>query len=874
MKRLNMILVAVLLSLAPVLSRPALNGTARVKQPDGTTLTIRLVGDEYYSYNTTDDGYSLVRTAEGYYVYAQLDSDGKLAPTDLVAHDVQARTAQDLAYLQTVGKHLRGKMSDASAQAMRRNRVARQQTLNARRAANYNYSKFKGLVILAEFNDCPFRYDNYHDIMENMINQDNYTGTVETNIPTSNIKCTGSMRDYYRDNSSGVFVPTFDVVGPVKVNRSQYYPQPEGKNGPDNYTQLMIDACTAADSQVNFKDYDVDKDGYVDMIYFIFSGLPSYIQGNDERLLWPHQYDISSERYVRKDGVYLGRYACSTELFGTGDWSVLEGIGTMCHEFTHVLGLPDFYDTGNMYREDECVDPGEWSLMANGSDFNYGRTPCNLSLFERYALGFAYPELLTQAGEYTIDPIHTGNSGYRINTPQRKEYFLLENRQKSKWDAQLPGHGMLIFRVDSTDTNVWTWYNAVNDNPDHPYYELIRAKGGSTASGRDPFPGTGRVTKIDNTTSPANLLTWAGLQSFIGLRNIKESAGTISFEAFDALVLQEIILPDSLTLAVGASSQLTPTLEPDNVESDITWSSDNEEVAIVSETGLVTGLKAGKANITATGDRNVTATCVVTVSETDVMADIAQFLAQPDGSLVCLTLDNAQVLYVYGGNVFLRDASASVMLSGVTLNVARDNLLNGFIYGKRSTLNDMPVMESIDGLTNGDNITATEGESAVPREVTMDELDDGCYADLVKVMGATLVRDGGVWAVLGDRRVRLWNTFQIKSPKISLPSNITGKYFNVTAIYATNILNGNVINELCLLKSPEEGTAPIVKIKGDVNGDGVVDVSDIASIITILAQFLSIKEADVNDDGVIDVADIATVISIMAGHAASRLLGL
>ena len=870
MKRLTLILTALLLNLAPALSRPALKGTARVKQPDGTMLTIRLEGDEYYNYNTTDDGYSLVRNAEGYYVYAQLDGTGRLAPTAHVARDLGERTVQEVAYLQTVGKQLRGKMPQAAAQARRRNRVARQQTLNVRRAAGYDYSKFKGLVILVEYNDCKFRYDNYAEIMEQMINEDNYQGVAATNI--GNIACTGSMRDFYRDNSSGAFVPTFDVVGPVKVNRSQYYPRPNGTSEGDNYVQLMVDACTAADSQVNFKDYDVDKDGLVDMIYFIFAGLPSYISGNDGHLLWPHQWDISYERHVRKDGVYLGRYACSTELFGSAEGSVLEGIGTMCHEFSHVLGLPDFYDTNNYYADGDCDNPQEWSVMANGADFNYGRTPCNLSLFERYALGFAYPQKLTEPGKYSIEALHKGNGGYRIDTPQKKEYFLLENRQKVKWDSQLPGHGMLIFRVDSTNADAWI-YNFINDNPEHPYYQLIRAKGGTTSSGRDPFPGTARVRTIDNTTSPANLLSWGGLQSPLGLRTITESGGVISFEAYNAHVLQNIILPESLTLSVGSFVQLSPTLEPEDIEAELRWSSDNESVATVTATGLVSGHAAGTAHITATGDGGVTATCTVTVSEIETVADIAHFLALPEGSLARLTLDDTQVLYAYDGNIFLRDASAAVMLSGVSLSVARDNLLNGTIAGQRSTLNNMPVMVPVDGLTTDSDIRISEGESAQPRMVTMDKLDQSCYADLVKVMGATLVRTGGVWAVQGDQRVRLWNTFQIKSPKISLPSNITGKYFNVTAIYATNVLNGAVINELCLLMSPEEGTAPAPK--GDVNLDGAVDVSDISTIISILAQAQFVQEADVNADGIIDVADIATVISIMAGQEASRFnLGL
>ncbi len=52
---------------------------------------------------------------------------------------------------------------------------------------------------------------------------------------------------------------------------------------------------------------------------------------------------------------------------------------------------------------------------------------------------------------------------------------------------------------------------------------------------------------------------------------------------------------------------------------------------------------------------------------------------------------------------------------------------------------------------------------------------------------------------------------------------------------------------------------------GDVNGDGIVDVADIASVINVMAGSANYKDADVNGDGSVDVADIATIINIMAG---------
>jgi hypothetical protein len=66
--------------------------------------------------------------------------------------------------------------------------------------------------------------------------------------------------------------------------------------------------------------------------------------------------------------------------------------------------------------------------------------------------------------------------------------------------------------------------------------------------------------------------------------------------------------------------------------------------------------------------------------------------------------------------------------------------------------------------------------------------------------------------------------------------------------------------------------AAATTVTGDVNGDGSVDVADIATIIDVMAGNGQssmegvLSPADVNGDGSVDVADIATVIDIMAGN--------
>ena len=540
--------MVLLLSAAVVMAVPAHRGAAQVRQPDGSTVTLRLHGDEWMSFHTTDDGYSVVKNQRGYYVYAHL-KEGRLEATERVAHDMAERSSAELKWLKGIRKYQAPAISERKALQKAAEQNRRAATLQNRRAGHYDYTKFRGLVVLVEFSDRSFSRSDFPQIADDMVNKANYKG-----YDTSRYgKFTGSVRDYFVDNSMGEFEPKFDVVGPVRVSYSQYTP-----HSTDSIDYINYDALNKLDRTVDFSKYDTDNDGIVDMIYFIYAGLGSNIEGNDDRLLWPHASVIWYENApVMFDGVYMGSYACSVELYGTEQGYILDGIGTICHEFSHVLGLPDLYDTN--YDEDgkeESNHPGDWSLMAEGCYENYARTPVGYSLYERYAIGFATPQVIDAEGSYRLNPLALFNNGYRINTEVAKEYFLLENRQPSqfKWDEYLPGHGMLVFRVDSTSTAVWE-RNQVNANPRHNYFTMIRAGGGKGATDSDPFPGKNEVTELDNDTKPANLLTWAGKKAQWGIYDITEKGNIIRFEIRKPQKPDGIMLPE---MAVKDEAPITP----------------------------------------------------------------------------------------------------------------------------------------------------------------------------------------------------------------------------------------------------------------------------------------------------------------------------
>ena len=503
---------------------PADPTPALVTQPDGSKLTVVLHGDEFCNYLTTVDGYTVVKNESGYYTFARLEGN-RLVAGNIIARD--SRTAAEQALLSGMPKHLKSAaMVERGTRLLNhRNNVLR----GIGHGGHMDYSKFRGLIILVNYTDRNFNDyvpDNYTpiDFYEDMINGHDYNGF--TLSYGTNVECMGSVRDFYYDNSFQQFDPHFDILGPVDVpfactDAHQF-----------NCDSIFFAALEALDPEVDFSQYDTDEDGTADMVFFLVAGFGSDNSANDRDYLWPHMNNFTESPVL--DGVNFSLYACSTNMTGEeGDfisYNNVAGIGTICHEFSHCLGLPDFYDTdaegsGGTNRN----YPMTWSIMASGFRSNMGRNPVGYSLFERYALGFAQPTLIEGEGTITIPALERSNTGYRMNTANPGEYFIVENRQRVKWDKNLAGPGMLIWRVDSSNVDVWE-NNLVNANPSRSYYELLRAKfNGMSDSYNDPFPGVAGVTSITNATQP-NMRTWDGKLSRYAFINIAEADSIITID--------------------------------------------------------------------------------------------------------------------------------------------------------------------------------------------------------------------------------------------------------------------------------------------------------------------------------------------------------
>lgn len=368
------------------------------------------------------------------------------------------------------------------------------------------------LVILVEFSNKGFAFANpleEFDAMLNLPGYNRYNGN-------------GSVADYFIDNSDGQFQPHFDVVGPVKMAHDYAY---YGSGSDDSAAGLMvIEACRALDDSIDFSDYDLDGDGAVDNIYFYYAG-KGEADGGDSGTIWPHSWNLADQgRELTLDGVSINAYACSPELDGE---SKPNGIGTFCHEFSHVLGLPDLYSSSYS----DALHPATWSLMASGNYNDDGRTPPGLSSYERLELNWLQPKELSYPLSVELQPLVNSNRACKIATERNNEYFLLENRQLISWDSSLPGHGMLIWHIDY-NPNIWD-RNVVNQTASHQYVDIVEANN-ATSHNQDSgftFPGSKGVTSFTSETSPA-LKSWSGQSIDVPITSITETSDrTIKFDA-------------------------------------------------------------------------------------------------------------------------------------------------------------------------------------------------------------------------------------------------------------------------------------------------------------------------------------------------------
>lgn len=364
------------------------------------------------------------------------------------------------------------------------------------------------LVLLVEFADNHFSVNNGdpYPMVNQMLNGTGYTLN----------GATGSAFEYFQSVSSGQFAPRFDLYGPVRMSKNtvdyvepsekEYYPNPDPNSSTPQVEvyapgRMVEEAIKALDDQINFADYDTNGDGYVDFVYIFHAGKGATTGGIIGKDIWPHAFTLTSAigAPIELDGVKIDRYATSAEL---GTNNKLSGIGTFCHEFGHVLGFPDFYDT-TPNKKDKNVTLGTFDCMDEGNYNNSEHTPPTYSGYERYALEWMKPTELSGSADITMLPLTARNMAYKFHTSNPQEYFIVETRAPHFNDRFIPSHGMAVWHIDF-DIDIWDG-NRPNNVQGHQRVDIVEADGDYIKSTRngDFFPGNQSICEFLNNANPS-----------------------------------------------------------------------------------------------------------------------------------------------------------------------------------------------------------------------------------------------------------------------------------------------------------------------------------------------------------------------------------
>jgi M6 family metalloprotease-like protein len=257
----------------------------------------------------------------------------------------------------------------------------------------------------------------------------------------------GSLRDYFHDQSFGALevkgrvLPTLEVPAP----RRAFALQPMGA-GPDSLYARAAGILLARDGPGALDAYDG--------IAFLYGGP---VASPPRRGMWPHRGTL------RAGGRVIPYFVKNT---GEGE---PEPVGVLCHEFGHLLGLPDQYGTAHR------TGVGDWCLMAighRGGGASGADRPFGICAWCRTVLGWVRPAPVDpfSVPDLVLDGAARGpGEAFLVPGAEEGEAFLLENRRREGWDGDLPGEGLLVWRAGAP--------LRAGESPDTPWLDLVEAHG-------------------------------------------------------------------------------------------------------------------------------------------------------------------------------------------------------------------------------------------------------------------------------------------------------------------------------------------------------------------------------------------------------------
>lgn len=556
----------------------------------GDSLTIRNVGDEHYRYTETLDGYLVIRGEDGVYRYATEEG----VAGNVKAKNADRRSAEEKVYLESLRRekvqkaHFEKnpdrlivpsgeKLEKAPWVPTLDTSSAISPVLKLPAASGHvkGTNRFPVLLVAgADASNCD------SSLFYAQVNQSGYSRNGHI----------GSVKDYFRDQSNGLFIPSFDIYL-VKVNNTlASYAKREGR-----LVKEAVDNLLSKYPDFDASKYDADGDGEVDALAVMYAGTEAKAN-NLGGFAYMLKYNNSTNDYVGMlnagNGKKFNRYFILQQM---NSETALTPMAQFVHEFSHTMGLKDHYcvyggDCYKDFKDSVYQAPGvhSWDVMGTGM-YNgpvQGATPIGYSAFEKAFMGWISYRTLEEAWKVTVlPPFVTTDAAYKIPVQgNENEWFILENRQQTGWDANLPYHGMLIWHIDY-DSDAWRM-DSLNDNPRHQRIDVVEAgnlkiddysagffhETSRTYLNDDPYPGTANIKEF-------SAVSWAGENQGVHLYNITEKNGNVCFASQSEIPVGDCIASSSS--AGSSSSSMESSSSEKGSSSSMEGFSSSEETAIV-----------------------------------------------------------------------------------------------------------------------------------------------------------------------------------------------------------------------------------------------------------------------------------------------------
>lgn len=401
-------------------------------------------------------------------------------------------------------------------------------------------------VVLVNFQDAEFKINKPKEAFDQLFNSD-----TQVNLGNGNHLNYGSVAKYFRDMSNSAFTPKFKVYDPVTVDHPETYygGKNENDNNDENPWQLVKDALKLVEGQV--KEDDIKSfcsDGNtIDCVYIVYAGLGQN-DGGDGTTVWAN---CSTTGGATLGGKEVRWYTMSGELspvkIKDSTIPVVNGLGVICHEFSHSLGLPDMYPTAkSAYLDNQEME--YWDLMDGGEYTHAGFCPTAYTAFEKEQMGWHVDikPLDSDASVTMTTSTEQGGTAYKIVNPLNdKEYLMLEYIQLEGWNKYLFGNGLLVYHVclPSEPLDLGTHLNNV---PHYPGMAVVPADGACLSSyikaNENDYVNSHKgdlfgqnVTELSDTNKQPNFCWYNAaktekLNTNKAIKNVKYDNGVLTFD--------------------------------------------------------------------------------------------------------------------------------------------------------------------------------------------------------------------------------------------------------------------------------------------------------------------------------------------------------